>query len=130
MPPRTHPTVIRRFNVEPPSQGPAVDAFIHDPQAVLDHHPTVPSTAMARTPLEQAEPLPSMPTSIVEETQRAMHAHATGGRYAYRGERPIRVTFDLPKGLHKALRLRCVHEGLDSRAIMIRALAALGIVEK
>lgn len=128
MPPRNpmspHTTVIRRLppGSEPPTEGPAVDALIRDPQGVLNGWtPPVPAKAPVAAP--------PLPKSVREETERAKEAFAEGSRYAYRGEKPVRITVDLPKGLHRALKLRAVEEGLEIRAIVIRALADAGIVE-
>ena len=122
--PLRSPTVIRRHGVEPPTEGPEVEAFIRDPQGLLEASGLVPPRAITTVPTV------SLPASVQAETDRAVAAQARGSRYAFRGEVPVRITADLPKGLHKALRHRCTEDGLPSTTIVILALNAYGIVEK
>ncbi len=122
MPLRT-PTVIRRY-VDPPTEGPAVDALIANPQAVLDGLTKVEPSPAVRAPIAV-----ELPKSIREEAARALDAFDKGNRYAYRGEKPVRITADLPKGLYKALKVHSAETGQDIRVLVIRGLEALGIVE-
>ena len=120
-----HTTVIRRLppGSEPPSEGPAVDALIRDPQGVLNGW--TPPAAKPPVPV----PAPPLPKSVRDETERAKEAFAEGSRYAYRGEKPVRLSVDLPKGLHRALSIHSATTGIDIRVLVIQGLAAMGITE-
>lgn len=100
-------------------------ALISKPDALLSGW-TPPAKAPAPVKVEA----PPLPKSVREETDRAVEALAKGSRYAYRGEKPVRITADLPKGLYKALKIHSAETGQDIRLLVIHGLAALGIVEK
>ncbi len=59
----------------------------------------------------------------------AIIADVESGRHVFRGEKPIRITLDLPPGLHRAVKLRAIATGKTLRAIVIEAVNAIGIVE-
>jgi len=73
--------------------------------------------------------IPTLPSSVVAEGERAKAAQAKGNRYIFAGERSIRITVDLAPKLHKALKQRCLDEDREVRSLVIEGLAALGIVE-
>lgn len=94
--------------------------------------PRLVSTALVADPTTGAAPeafIQELPKSVADEVEAAKTAQVSGLRHVYRGEQASRLSVDVPPGLHKALRLRCVAEEISVRDFVIRALADAGIVE-
>lgn len=104
-------------------------AFINKPDALLAGWKPAPVAAAPPPPAPIPVAAPSLPTSVQEDAWRAKKSFEQGSRYAYQGEKRIRITADLPPALHHALSVHSTDTGIPIRVLVIRGLALQGIVE-